>query len=49
MKDKLFKKFRETGLISDYLKYREEIARENQNGKESRRNNPKFNRLQRKP
>lgn len=27
--NKYFKKFRETGKISDYLKYKEELAKEN--------------------
>ena len=50
MKDELFKKFRETGKIADYLKYREELAKENNlDGGKKRRNHPKHNRLQRKP
>lgn len=39
MKEKLFKKFRQTGLIKDYLKYRLELGRELNDRRESRNNN----------
>ena len=42
MKDKLFDIFRKTGKVTDYLKYREEVARElsinERNGKKKRDN-----------
>lgn len=42
MKDKLFEIFRKTGKIADYLKYREEVARElsvdERKGKKKRNN-----------
>lgn len=51
MKEKLFLKFRESGKIEDYLKYREEVSKEliREDVKEKTRNNSKLNRLQRKP
>ena len=51
MKEKLFMKFRKSGKILDYLKYREEISKELQTKdvKEKTGNNSKLNRLQRKP
>lgn len=47
MKDDLFLKFRKSGKIVDYLKYREEISKEfKKNDKEVSRNHSKLNRLQ---
>ena len=46
--NKYFKKFRETGKVSDYLKYREEIAKEenrvvkNEHNKSQRNRNQKY-------
>ena len=51
MKEDLFLKFRKSGKILDYLKYKEEISKE-LNEKDVRkvtRDNSKPNRLQRKP
>lgn len=44
--NKYFKKFRETGKVEDYLKYREELAKEervvpNGNTKDKRNHNQK--------
>lgn len=46
MKDKLFLQFRKSGKIEDYLKYREEVAKElvKKDGKKDG-NNSKLNRL----
>ena len=51
MKEDLFLKFRKSGKVEDYLKYREEISKEleTNNVKEKTGNNSKLNRLQRKP
>lgn len=50
MKDDLFLKFRKSGKIVDYLKYREEINKELvKNDKQVSRDNSKFDGLQRKP
>ena len=51
MKEDLFLKFRKSGKIADYLKYREEISKEltEKDVKEKTRDNSKLNRLQRKP
>ena len=51
MKEDLFLKFRKSGKIEDYLKYKEEISKEltEKDVKENRGNNTKLNRLQRKP
>ena len=51
MKENLFLKFRKSGKIEDYLKYREEISKElaTKDVKEKTGNNSKLNRLQRKP
>ena len=48
MKDKLFLKFRKSGKIEDYLKYKEEISKEltNKDVKEKTGNNSELNRLQ---
>ena len=51
MKEDLFLKFRKSGKILDYLKYKEEISKE-LNEKDVRKvtgDNSKHNRLQRKP
>lgn len=46
MKEKLFLKFRKSGKIEDYLKYREEVSKEltKKDGKE-KRDNSKLDRL----
>lgn len=51
MKEKLFKKFRESGKIEDYLKYREEVSKElnKEDVSKKTRDNSELNRLQRKP
>ena len=51
MKENLFLKFRKSGKIEDYLKYREEISKEleTKDVKGKTGNNSKLNRLQRKP
>ena len=51
MKENLFLKFRKSGKIEDYLKYREEISKEltTKDVKKTTGNNSKFNGLQRKP
>jgi len=50
MKDDLFLKFRKSGKIVDYLKYREEINKELiKNDKQVSRDNSKLDGLQRKP
>ena len=51
MKDDLFLKFRKSGKIDDYLKYRKEISKEltEKDVKEKTGNNSKLNRLQRTP
>lgn len=51
MKENLFLKFRKSGKIEDYLKYKEEISKElaNKDVKKETGNNSKLNRLQRKP
>ena len=50
MKEDLFLKFRKSGKIADYLKYREEISKEFiVNDKKDKGNHTKLNRLQRKP
>ena len=47
MKDELFAKFRKTGKVVDYLKYREEVSKEfNENDKKDSRDHIKLNRLQ---
>ena len=47
MKEKLFLKFRKSGKIEDYLKYREEVSKELaiKDGKEKKRDNSKLDRL----
>ena len=47
MKDKLFLQFRKSGKIEDYLKYREEVAKELVKKDDSKKdgNNSKLNRL----
>ena len=47
MKEKLFLKFRKSGKIIDYLKYREEISKElaQKDVKKETRNNSKHDRL----
>ena len=51
MKEDLFLKFRKSGKIEDYLKYKEEISKEltEKDVKEKTGNNSKLNGLQRKP
>ena len=51
MKEDLFLKFRKSGKIDDYLKYRKEISKEltENDVKEKTGNSSKLNRLQRKP
>ena len=50
MKDDLFAKFRKTGKVSDYLKYREEVSKEfNKNDRKEKGAHSKLDRLQRKP
>lgn len=50
MKEDLFAKFRKSGKVVDYLKYREEISKEFLgNDKKDKGNHSKLNRLQRKP
>ena len=47
MKDELFAKFRKTGKVVDYLKYREEVSKEYlENDKKDKGNHSKLNRLQ---
>ena len=50
MQEKLFKKFRQTGKIEDYLKYKEEVSKElsKEDVSKKTRDNLKLNRLQRK-
>ena len=47
MKENLFLKFRKSGKIEDYLKYREEVSKElaKKDGKEKKGNNSKLDRL----
>lgn len=49
--EKLFKKFRETGKIADYLRYRDEVSKEliKEDVSKKTRDNSELNRLQRKP
>ena len=50
MKEELFLKFRRSGKVEDYLKYREEVSKEFiENDKKDGRNHSKLNRLQGKP
>lgn len=51
MKENLFLKFRKSGKVEDYLKYKEEISKEltDKDVKKETGNNTKLNRLQRKP
>ena len=51
MKENLFLKFRKSGKIEDYLKYKEEISKElrEKDVTKDTRDNSKPNRLQRKP
>ena len=50
MKEELFLKFRRSGKVEDYLKYREEVSKEfNENDKKNSRDHFKLNRLQGKP
>ena len=51
MKEDLFLKFRKSGKILDYLKYKEEISKElnEKDGRKVTGDNSKHNRLQRKP
>lgn len=37
MKEKLFKRFRQTGKVDDYLKYREEVSKELLNKNDSKK------------
>ena len=51
MKEKLFAKFCKTGKIVDYLKYREEIARElveDERNQKKKRDNSSYDGLSRK-
>jgi hypothetical protein len=49
MKDELFAKFRKTGKVSDYLKYRDEVSKEfKANDRKEKGDHSKLDRLQRK-
>ena len=47
MKEELFLKFRKSGKVEDYLKYREEVSKEfKENDKKDSGDHSKLNRLQ---